>query len=140
MCGAVVTIDVHGRLLGIAMQAIGFGVEDDAACPDGLEVLDAEGVGEEALGLSSYGDLEGTGAHGIATSAGGFGEAGPLAGGQVHALEGIKVIGKGVDEVSYGVLAQEPHGQKLGHQGSGFAGADIAGRDEGLFIELEAVG
>lgn len=57
-CGTVASVLVRRNFHGAAMQAVSGGVEHNSASPDCLELLHNEWMGQQALRLGPYGDLQ----------------------------------------------------------------------------------
>lgn len=143
----VMPVGIESGFRGVAMQAVCSGMEDDTAGPDGLEVLHTKWVGQESLCLGAYGNLEGASASSGSLTARiehamAFGDGiavGLSARRGSDALQGVEVVGQGVDELSDGELFEQPRGQELRDEGSCLADADIARVGLRFLVELKAI-
>jgi hypothetical protein len=109
-------------------------VEDDAACPNGLELLYDQRVGEEALGLGTDRNLDGRDT------------CSPVVLPQlssslryIQSLERVEVVTQRIDQLTKIELLKQADGQQLRDHSSCLAHASISRILLCLFLELQTV-
>lgn len=123
------------------MQCIGRGIEGNGTVPDGFELLNDDGVGEEMLGRRADGHFKGGCARGNQGALGlSGGSAGNVLGCAWETLEGVKVVSQRVNQLAGGVLFEHLERQELADFGSSVADSCIGGISLAFLVELQAVG
>jgi hypothetical protein len=109
-------------------------VEDDAASPNGLELLYDQRVGEEALGLGADGNLDGRDTCSPVVLP-------QLSGslGYIESFERVEVVTQRIDEFTKIEVLQEAHGQQLRDHGPCLAYTSVSRILLSLFLELQTV-
>jgi hypothetical protein len=116
------------------VKIIGGRVEDDAACPNGLELLYDQRVSEETLGLGTDGNFDGRDT------------CSPVILPQlssslrhVQSLERVEVVAQRIDQFSKTELLQQTNGQQFRDHSPSLAHASISRILLCLFLELQTV-
>ena len=135
--------------LWLAVEVISLGMEDDCASLDGFEVLNDKRMGQEALGLRSYRNLNCADSRAFAAgslvlniiqmSRGGIAWSASSSGRRRHALQRVKVVGQRIDEFAHSKLLEQTHGQQLAQQSSCTGNTDIPWVHLSFLLELQAV-
>ena len=118
-----------------AVQVVSSRMEDDGASPDCFELLYNEWVGEEALSLSSDGDLDRRDARSTVV----LSQLGTTFGG-AQSLERVEVVAQSINQFANREVFEQAHGQQLGHHRPRGTDTSIPGVLCGFFLELQAIG
>lgn len=117
------------------MEAVSHGVEDDSACPDGLQLLHNQGMRKELLRLGADSNLQRRDTRMLWSLA----TPGWTTWGRLEPLQRIVIVAERIDQLSCRELLQQAHSQQLTKERTRLTDAHISWVCLPFFPELQAI-